>query len=1130
MPAYKKIYRTIDVESGKFVDPVSFDEMRSSSTLELFTATKVILCLTLVKTGGTAYNVAATDTFEGEVDLDFEHIQDTGALAAGYSGSVASMRVDGLTEVPPDVGTLRPVNSAGQGENVTYTSRTINGVGDYTFTVSKTLTYTYLENDLCVVEDPLMISSEASQFNISGDWSEVSFPGNKISARFDSFNTSFFAKIADSPELEGFIEIKHFPAGESIPSVILQDAVNLRNIIRMNEGNPPNETFAWLTPSQLDAVYQKKTESLTEIAEDIADDDIIPLYNTSTSTSVGAPMQDVYDYIYDKISGEIPAPGAEYKVKAASADPTGGYLDAKVDDSTIDINSNKLRVKPLGIGAASIADTAITAAKIHADVAGDGLAGGAGTALSVNVDGSTLEISTDALRVKALGITASQIAANAVTSAKILDANVTAAKLAAGLAMTKVNVESVLTEQIDTHWHSVENMRITNGIHTPITELDQDDNAKLITAQVSYLTATSDIALLLHLNDNFVDYGDNGLTVTDTAVTFAAAEGPLWGSARGVFNGTTSKLSVPSDADFAFGTDGPFLMLFRINADSGAWLNDMTFISRENAGGTSRQFRFGWTVADGLKFSWATVDGAAFDRHFTTYYAFDDETDYTVGVAYDGSKLSLFVVDGVVTHHVLSETRPVTINSGANAVLIGQSAETGNEKHFAGKIDEVLIVKGPISSYLAISSIAVTEGVVKVLSGETFVERKYDISSDVLPNIEAGTADGQMLYYDNSTSTWKVSDVSKLKWTVGTSTALIESISSTTVGATNLNTSKINTGVFGSLTIASGAVTKTKTPHSILGEGAAADDLATINGGSEGDLLILIPGNAAQNITLKHGTGNILTQDGFDYLIPDSGMTFLVFDGTNWRIVGGGGSDNYAIHDNVAGEIHAVTEKTTAADNDEYLMEDSADSYNKKRVKVSNAMPVTTKSGTFTSGDLSTGVLTITHNLGEQYGLVVNLVDDGGDPVQAPVTYSSTSALTVDLSSTTVSGTWRYKVIKAGGSATSENNKVLQKEKTGDHTLALADVGYLINMNTTSPTGNTVTIPLNATVAFEINSTIAIKMRGTGQTTIEAAAGVTLNDTDGGSCDIDARYKSCTLIKDGTDAWSVIGSVSTVSA
>ncbi len=49
--------------------------------------------------------------------------------------------------------------------------------------------------------------------------------------------------------------------------------------------------------------------------------------------------------------------------------------------------------------------------------------------------------------------------------------------------------------------------------------------------------------------------------------------------------------------------------------------------------------------------------------------------------------------------------------------------------------------------------------------------------------------------------------------------------------------------------------------------GAATDDLATINGGNDGDILIIRTTNNARDITVKHGTGNIvlkpLEQDVF---------------------------------------------------------------------------------------------------------------------------------------------------------------------------------------------------------------------------------------------------------------------------
>src|SRR5690606_11938478 len=51
---------------------------------------------------------------------------------------------------------------------------------------------------------------------------------------------------------------------------------------------------------------------------------------------------------------------------------------------------------------------------------------------------------------------------------------------------------------------------------------------------------------------------------------------------------------------------------------------------------------------------------------------------------------------------------------------------------------------------------------------------------------------------------------------------------------------------------------------------------------------------------------------------------------------GSAATDGSAIHDNVSGEIAALTEKTTPANSDWLLVEDSEDSNNKKKVQVGN--------------------------------------------------------------------------------------------------------------------------------------------------------------------------------------------------
>lgn len=85
---------------------------------------------------------------------------------------------------------------------------------------------------------------------------------------------------------------------------------------------------------------------------------------------------------------------------ATAIDVNSNGVAIKVDGSTIDANgSNQLYIPNGGV----------TATQIAAAVAGNGLAGGAGTALSVNVDGTTIEIAADTLGVVDAGITETQL-------------------------------------------------------------------------------------------------------------------------------------------------------------------------------------------------------------------------------------------------------------------------------------------------------------------------------------------------------------------------------------------------------------------------------------------------------------------------------------------------------------------------------------------------------------------------------------------------------------------------------------------------------------------------------------------------------------------------------------------------
>ncbi len=125
--------------------------------------------------------------------------------------------------------------------------------------------------------------------------------------------------------------------------------------------------------------------------------------------------------------------------------------------------------------------------------------------------------------------------------------------------------------------------------------------------------------------------------------------------------------------------------------------------------------------------------------------------------------------------------------------------------------------------------------------------------------------------------------------------------------------------------------------------------------------LLLIEDSAASNAKKRVQIGNLPTGDDSNaihddeageinaltgvtaasndvVIIEDYGDSFNKKKVTAQSIadLGAGGADGTAIHDDTANEISAITEKTTPADADLVIIEDSAASYVKKKVQVQN--------------------------------------------------------------------------------------------------------------------------------------------------------------------------------------------------
>lgn len=107
---------------------------------------------------------------------------------------------------------------------------------------------------------------------------------------------------------------------------------------------------------------------------------------------------------------------------------TGGALSSGasgisvgVDNSTIEINTNALRVKAGGIGLSHLASNSVDENKIVSTTfsATGAITGGSGTKVAVAVDNSSIEISTNALRIKSTAYDGTTITGGSGTAASV---------------------------------------------------------------------------------------------------------------------------------------------------------------------------------------------------------------------------------------------------------------------------------------------------------------------------------------------------------------------------------------------------------------------------------------------------------------------------------------------------------------------------------------------------------------------------------------------------------------------------------------------------------------------------------------------------------------------------------------
>lgn len=137
-----------------------------------------------------------------------------------------------------------------------------------------------------------------------------------------------------------------------------------------------------------------------------------------------------------------------------------------------------------------------------------------------------------------------------------------------------------------------------------------------------------------------------------------------------------------------------------------------------------------------------------------------------------------------------------------------------------------------------------------------------------------------------------------------------------------------------------------------------------------------------------------------DVTVLASGVTLLNFENVTSVTDEGAGKvtiicddlDDEAIHDNVAGEINAVSAKTPVVDADIVLIEDSEASWNKKKVSIQTLLAAASGSGIdgiiIQEDDVQTAADVTTLNF---EGNIVSTLDETGGKVTVTISGSSTS-------------------------------------------------------------------------------------------------------------------------------------------
>lgn len=132
----------------------------------------------------------------------------------------------------------------------------------------------------------------------------------------------------------------------------------------------------------------------------------------------------------------------------------------------------------------------------------------------------------------------------------------------------------------------------------------------------------------------------------------------------------------------------------------------------------------------------------------------------------------------------------------------------------------------------------------------------------------------------------------------------------------------------GELTISSGSIASTGNSayYTVDTESdASSDDLDTISGGTDGDVIMISPESGSRTVVIKDGTGNVNTGDyGNIYLTETDHYVVLRYDGSNWVVLATNAPPSHVIQISVIDHDRTLE---TGDDQHEWMVPDVLDGY-----------------------------------------------------------------------------------------------------------------------------------------------------------------------------------------------------------